>query len=341
MKLRIAVPAILAICALISQADNASAQWNMQPGPWSSGFAGPSRSRPGCGVGASAYFLMPFFDNNTAYVVVNDQETTQSSTDFEWNFQLAPAIWFGFVNEYGSGVRARYFHFDHSSKTLNVAGSDQTINAPPSLDQPGDNSFVSPGVLGTMTGGDQLTFRSGLQLNTGDVEFTYEYQAGPLALLFSGGGRYQRLAQSYDALLTNNVTPGDSEVQRLISESEFNGGGPTVAMQGRWEAGAGWAVFGMLRGALLVGSADRDTTFTQVVIGQFAQNVATQTSTSTTKLLPTAELELGIEYGGGQYSPWLIRGALVNQTYFGAGTAANDSGNLSLFGAQLSVGVAY
>lgn len=344
MQPRIALLAVFTLFGLISAAEPATAQYYMP------GYPPQGRPAPGCGAGASFYYLMPFFDNNTAYITVNEAETTQKSTDFEWNFVPAGAIWFGMVNEYGSGVRARYFHFDNSSNTLSLNQSAQTVTAPPSLNQPGGNAFVSPGVLGTQTlTGDKMTFDSDLQVNTADIEFVYEWSAGPLGLLFSGGGRAQRISQTYLAVLTNTFDGGggmiSTELQRLESTNEFNGGGPTVAVQGRWDAGAGWSVFGMMRGALLVGQANRDTGYRQVVVDPnfgFDTDVTTQTSASATKLLPVTEIELGVEYGWcGNNSQWVIRSALVNQTFFGAGTPANDEGNLSLFGLQFTIGCAY
>jgi hypothetical protein len=346
---RIALPAILALCGLLSATPQAAAQSfnGMTYGPNNWWTGGNQRiGSPTCGAGASAYYLMPFLQNNTAYVVVNGADTTQTNTDFTWNFQFAGAAWLGWVNEYGSGVRARVFHFDNDSNKLNISqGGTGSITAPASLGVPGGFAFGSPGILGTIFGGDQLSFQSGLQIDAADVEFTSEWQAGGLDVLLSGGGRYLRLAQSYHAMLANNAPTGATETQNLDANSEFNGGGPTVAVQGRWNAGGGWAVFGMARGALLVGSTNRTITFHQVVVdpvGGLSQNNLAQTSSSGMQLLPVSELELGLEYGwGNRFRQCLLRGALVNQTYFGAGNASSGDGNLSLFGFQLTAGCCY
>jgi len=53
-----------------------------------------------------------------------------------------------------------------------------------------------------------------------------------------------------------------------------------------------------------------------------------------------AELELGVQYGtnlGPTYG--FIRGAVVSQTYFGAGSPSQSDGNLGLFGGQFTIGL--
>jgi len=59
-------------------------------------------------------------------------------------------------------------------------------------------------------------------------------------------------------------------------------------------------------------------------------------------VLPVVEIELGVQYQ--IHSDWgnpFVRAGIVNQTYFGAGNAASREGNLSLFGAQVSLGATF
>ena len=96
-----------------------------------------------------------------------------------------------------------------------------------------------------------------------------------------------------------------------------------------------------------IGASNRFTDFFQQVKdpgnnvgGSF--RFASEVGSSSSDVLPMAELELGAEYGqqagNGRY---FFRSALVNQTYFNGGNASSDDGTLALFGLQLSVGVTY
>ena len=63
-------------------------------------------------------------------------------------------------------------------------------------------------------------------------------------------------------------------------------------------------------------------------------------SASHNTTIPTSEIELGLEYGRpfrGRYM--FLRAAAVDQTYFGLGSASSNTGNLSLIGSQISVGL--
>src|SRR5581483_8477385 len=308
-------------------------------------------------AGATLYFLKPYFQNNVAFSTttgIGTASPTQTNTDFDWNLGLAPAFWLGWASSSGLGVRGRYFNFDHSSGTQ-VAGlapglaASTTIDPAPGLNpQPGGFNFRSPGVvLGGGLGTDALEFSSNLSLMVFDAEATYDWRAGKLAVLLTVGGRYLQLDQSYSAILRNTGAAA-TELQRLDLDRTFEGGGPTASMQARVDLGwTGLALFGLVRGSMLVGSTRQDSTFNRAVtdpgglVGG-SQNVTARRTGSSSSTLPVAELELGLEYGRtfGRYRPFL-RAAVVNQTYFDAGNASGAGGNLSLFGGQLSLGVNY
>lgn len=303
--------------------------------------------RAGLFGGASLYLVRPYFENNAAFVSTtgtNVAAVTTTTNEFDWNFQAAPAIWLGWAFGNGVAARARYFHFNQSSNSSNAtltaaqAINGNLITAP--LTVAGGAQFGAPSttLLG-LAGQDNLAFRSGLEIDSVDVETTFEWQTGQWFFVLSTGGRYLRLTQSYDATLNN--PGGATERQRLSSVNRFNGGGPTVAAEARWDLGPSrWSLFGLLRGSLLVGQVDNDVLFTDVSPGVFA--ISSQASSSLTRLLPVTELELGVEYGSQwRGTNYFLRTAVVNQVYFDAGNASNQDGNLSLFGMQFSLGVNY
>ena len=58
------------------------------------------------------------------------------------------------------------------------------------------------------------------------------------------------------------------------------------------------------------------------------------------RLLPALSMRVAARQGI-EPARLFVRGAAVNQTYFHAGSASGREGNLSLFGAQVSVGLNY
>ena len=152
------------------------------------------------------------------------------------------------------------------------------------------------------------------------------------------------MEQNYTATLANDAARA-SERQTLTFDHDFNGGGPTLALQANYQI-ARLSLFGSVRGSLLVGQTTSRLNFTQTVtdpagafFGIVQSNNPSARRTDDT-LLPVLELELGLEYAltAGRYRTFL-RGAVVNQTYFDAGSASSTEGDLGLFGAQFSLGV--
>lgn len=330
-------------------------------------------------AGAAAYYLSPYFGSgsNPAYTVTTTSpggNVTQNTQDFDWNFQVAPAFWVGWTSGDGLGLRGRYFQFNHGSDDANISNSSaNTTITPPSKLQIGAPAtvvlagtpvaaagvFGSPGLMNTFNTirgfpltTDSLTFSSNLNIQAADLEVTFAMANGPWDFLLSSGGRYLHLRQGYAASLTNSTNftafggpPDAREVQSLSNRRTFDGGGPTVALQGNYRLGAGGlSLFGLVRGALLVGHTDEDRTFNQIFSSSlgavFGTSINRTASSSHTTVLPVLELELGVEYARrmGRFNPF-VRAAVVNQAYFNAGSASGGNETLGLFGGQLSLGL--
>jgi hypothetical protein len=105
------------------------------------------------------------------------------------------------------------------------------------------------------------------------------------------------------------------------------------------------AFYGDLRGSLLVGTTHTSRNFAEVIndptglVG--GSSLANPTAfSSRDTVLPVLEAELGVQYSIGRgRNLFFIRMGVVDQTYFGAGSAALTGGNLSLFGAQITTGI--
>jgi len=311
--------------------------------------------------GASLYLLKPYFESNTAYSTTSGIGTTHPSrteTDFNWDFDAAPAVFLGIVSPSGRGVRAGWFHFDESSTpqhtglTPGLATSSFIDPAPGVTGLPGA-VFASPGaLLSAGAGKDVLDFSSSLKVHSLDLEAMQDWHFGCFSLLVSGGGRYLEVSQEYSANLRNSaVFPGvgsASELQHLDFAQRFQGGGPTLAAEGRWQVrNSGLSLFANARASLLVGTAHQSNNLVVMVndpagvVGGSAA-VASSADSHPERVLPVTEIELGFEYRRcvGRAEPF-FRAAVVDKTYFDAGNASRQDGNLSLFGAQFTFGVKY
>jgi len=324
--------------------------------------------------GASLYYLKPYFNNNTALTTVTGVGTPnpfRTDENFTWNYNACPAVWLGWVSESGLGVRGRFFDFDQSSNSLSASRSPsntgEVIAAPSGLALTGPlnnpagaggaavfgPAFGSPGIImGAGFGQDQLTFNSNLKINVVDVEATQDWQTGQLWLQVSGGGRYLHSSQDYTATLLNQADVGGgataSESQRLQLGHNFNGGGITTALSVRRFLGdTGMALYGSVRGSMLVGISHENLSFTQIivdptgVVGGNQNNIQGGTNSKDT-LLPVTELEAGVEYTyrAGKLNPF-FRVAAVDQTYYNLGSSTQTAGNLTLFGVQFTAGLNY
>jgi hypothetical protein len=336
--------------------------------PWDSGAQESAPAHEFTG-GGTFYFLRPYLQNNTAFVTTFNPGQPNSqviSESFHWDFQPAFAAWIGWTGESGLGVRARYFEFSDNSETASLnngitpAPQTQTTITPPLPNflplSTGGAAFGSPGtLLNTGFGTDRLTFGSDLRIETVDLELTYRLDSCCGLFQLFGGGRYLNLAQGYHATLFNNGGGAPiSEIQSFDASRSFQGGGPTLGAQWNFPIhGTGLSVYANARGSLLVGSSKENVSFSQTIndpnglipghmVPPAVLQINPMSSRTSDCVIPIAEVELGFEYCHqlGR-SELFFRGAAVSQTYFDAGNASQSTGNLSLFGVQWTLGLAY
>lgn len=299
---------------------------------------------------------------------------------FGWSMQPAFDVWLEAVSPSGIGLRARYFHLDGGSNDLflnvpstqyNSANGTSVIavtptpylfNSPPGT-VPQQNPALaglfggpSPFVVnfpGAPTSVDRFTFTSYLRLDAVDLEATGSYQSTMLTLSGGIGGRYFHMSQDYNASLINSDGLGASLTESLQSSRTFQGGGPTISGQISWHPILpNLSLYAAGRCSLVVGQTTQTTTGDRTLndpTGAF-NPIGAPTSTSnsfripssTADTIPITELELGMEYAVFLKSSVLsFRGAVVDQTYFGAGNASRQDGNLSLLGFKVSGGIRY
>ncbi len=319
--------------------------------------------RPGFTAGASLYLLQPYMPNNVAFATTTGLGTpgpATTATDFNWSFKPAFDIWAGINLGDGFGIRARWFHLDGSSETMfasNGPGTTTTGIAPsPNLPTlPGGATFGSPGLLlNSGVGKDLLSFTSSLRIDAVDGEATYDWQTDRWAFQVGGGGRYLTMSQSYNAKLINNPHDGVTlETQNLNYIHNFSGGGTTIDFLALMRVGqTNLSLYASGRESLLVGKSTEQINYVQVVDdprgltngGAFPFHSMNNpsSSNSTYNLLSVTEIELGLEYGRNWgRTHCFVRAGVVNQVYFGAGSASRMDGDLGLFGGRFVVGLNY
>lgn len=309
-------------------------------------------------AGAGVYIMKPYFQNNPAFFTQTFASTGVPGTfsaqflttqyDFSWGLNAAPLIWLGYVSECGLGVRARWWLFDQRSATSAVSDPNTTVisASPAGLSIAALGPILFPVEL---IGNSPLFAASNLKLDVWDFEATGETGVGRWILLFCGGFRYAHLSQNYDALHTSRrrffgIVPFDI-VDDLSAGHNFNGAGPTIAIEARRPVGnSGLSLFANLRGSMLFGQSKQQvnqTTITQT--GDLAPIVVTASAESVRDtVLPVAELEMGVEYSRNWSAvrPFL-RSGLVAQTWFDAGSASNLDGNLGFLGLSVTAGLNY
>jgi hypothetical protein len=173
--------------------------------------------------------------------------------------------------------------------------------------------------------------------------------------LFSGGVRYAHLSQNFDArLVSHDFGP---EIDLLRSGHNFSGAGPTLALEARRPIGnTRFAIYGDVRGSLLFGEASQRVYLLNTFQGPFGPiTYSSQVRWNHDTFLPVGEMELGAEYsqlfgGVGNVLRQLhgkpplsafIRTGLVAHSWFGAGSASSDGGNLGFLGLEVTAGLDY
>jgi hypothetical protein len=307
-------------------------------------------------AGAGVYIIKPFFQNNPAFFTERFTELgnfslqiSMNQQDFSWGLDAAPVVWLGYVSECGLGVRARWWLFDQRSAASVVKDPFTTISSPSQAGVlfPPPGTRFGPNFIENPT----LFVSSNLKLDVWDFEATRETEVGRWGLLFSAGFRYAHLSQHFAGLMASESSffgfPNliTREVDSLSAGHNFNGAGPTIAIEARRPlSNSGLSLFANLRGAMLFGQSKQQVDQPSIAqTGTMAPGADTTIATAIRDtVLPVAELEMGAQYSRnwGNVRPF-VRTGLVAQTWFGAGSASDLAGNLGFLGLSVTAGLTY
>lgn len=283
-------------------------------------------------LGFEFTFLKPHFDSNPAYTLTeSDGISTEISTVQEqgFNTQLAPRIWLEMLQPGSLGLRASWWQFDNSARTL-----DQS---PPAN---GFGRVSSPAFgaidLSTTVPGSNLTTDAGLRAYTFDLEGTTATHFGDWGCIASAGLRYANLEQSYRSSLTSatGLTQGTIDFRHVS-----RGIGPTMAARLQRPLTTRWSLFGQARGSLLYG--DSFSRFEAIEDQDLDVQLTTRQNTDRDDLLPIGELMVGLQWMPARMGAWnpYLHLAMEGQFWNAAGNSSSEIGNLGFYGFNLGLGV--
>ncbi len=307
-------------------------------------------------AGGGIYYIQPNFETNPAYGVSKTTGITSTfrQVDFTYGLDVAPLAWIGYLSDCGFGGRVRWFQYDQGS-SINV--SPQTGETITPADPLGIGGSLPSGLPSFSKTTDKLTFESGLAVNVWDFELMQHIACGQWDLLLAGGLRYAHVAQNFVAA-TNATVFGPLEAKvrpEIRSGHNFNGAGPTVALDARRFLGhGGLALYANSRLSILFGSGEeiaQGFLFNPTTGALVAQAI---NSREQSDILPIGELEVGVEFGrdlDDNGSRAFVQLGLVGQVYWGGGNAANvesiftqgadGTNNFGFVGLVLRAGLTY
>jgi hypothetical protein len=292
----------------------------------------PGCYQGGCFAWAGLYFLQPITLANkfTALSIntQNSQGTVLSSqgVEFDYEFEAAPQVIFGYQFCDGLAARARYWHFEETVH--------HDVTVPGSPDENGSTIFLSPGgpfqtPFVEVPAGNTLFTSDRLQVDVLDLELSQEVSFWRCSLVYTGGLRLARIRQSYSAH-TDIDTGGPTLNETATSTDTTEGLGPTISYEFRRPLCPGLSLYHSSRVAVLFGHESLHGATTGS--GPGFEVDAIQITSSRREFIPMGELEVGLE-GCADIQRWHFLAQVT-----GVGMAYGD---LGFGGFNVRLGVQY
>ncbi len=289
---------------------------------------------------------------------------TFSAANLHYAVNFGPRVSLGVVGPDGWGVRGDWWRLDEATRTVVLTSTDATLrrldSSVPVFGVPG---FTSPGPVAQQLKifNDQLAADNRVLLQVADLEAFRNFRRDDWALLVGGGVRYGYLSQAYRAFRSNSGTAkSGTTTTNLLRDSDlvttgrnFGGVGPTGVVELRRRLGAsGFSLYGAARGSVLFGGTRQQSFQRTVVSQQVTVGTAAPKTTTTSTLfqgtrvgdetIPMGDFEVGVNWTRPAWGMLVfVQAGVVDQTWFGSGTATSESGNLGVFGMRFTAGVSY
>ena len=264
-------------------------------------------TKSGWFAGYEAVIVQQFNSHNTAFVVMDTgviPGTSNTTVDFDWEMEFSNRLELGYLNSCKNlGFRTRYWAFDSNASA--ASGPTQEASLAFASDP---DLYHQPGF------GIPITVAAQSELDVIDFEAISKRGIWGNELTLGAGLRYAGVDHHSVAIRTDNN-------DRMVYDSQFDGVGPTIALESRrpfGNSGIGFLVG--TRGSVLFGTSDLIVTMDDDSDGVLNDQFD---SLDRTRFMSTAELNLGLDYrrrvGRGQLD---LGVGLESQLWFGGGTPA-------------------
>ena len=296
-----------------------------------------SYERLGIVFGAAAVFLKPAFDTDTAFLTEDQTggSTVTTSNDFSYNYQTAPRINLGLIDNEGLSAQVRWFQLEDNSSAGAISPSNFIFYNGLST------KTATGGIRAGGQAGDFINTSSSLKLYTIDLDLSQELNFERWQTTFGGGYRHASVSQSYHAEGIASGAAVSSDVGH-----RFDGNGLVVFGEARRPLGlfdrrtkgtSSLSLISSMKYSALWGnskySAEDNTPGPTTAIAQ----------TDSKKSMSIAEIQIGMQADFVLQTGALVwvRAAWDGMWWNGAGSAASQTGDLSLLGGSISIGLDY
>ena len=274
-------------------------------------------------------YLEAAFQNNSAITQFNstpDRASFASAESFDFDFETAPRVRFGFESKLGPGVEFDYFQYDQNSDVVSFT-SNGLNSGQLSSGLFGPSSLTT---LEAVNAGETLAATAGIDLETFSVSFFKEIKFPISRLNGMFGFQYASIFQTLEGQLTD---AGGNVIGSLRSTSDLRAYGPKFRLEYYRPIGHTKLEFiTKVGGGVLFGNRDQIISNTGLpAVNRFSSN----------ELAVTGDFYGGVQYkqNTAENRGYYIRLGTTHQTWIGGGTAVNAQENFGLRGFVFEVGI--
>lgn len=263
-------------------------------------------------------FARPSFTDASNFGIYDAPQDLSTAGSFDYDYELAPRVWLGYVGPDGRGVRARYWQFEHSGRARSLTQTDPNIFY--------GADWIHPwGMITAMTTGvgDVMNITNSLKAQALDLEVTQTLNFCRAEIMLGAGLRYALLEKEFDA-----VIPG---VDFLTARHDFEGVGPTISMDVRLpiDCYGCWSLYGGCRYSILFGES-----------WAYGENGSDPFNYTLDEVLSIGEIEIGVEWtrSVSRWGLFVVRAGYEGQVWYEAGSPSNVGGDLGFEGINVKLG---
>lgn len=248
---------------------------------------GYNRRPPGLYAGFSFVFAKPHYKESFQATHIDLAAAQMNLIPFDFDFELAPRVWIGYLGPQDRGFQFQYWLYDHDGNSLTEVADAGNVYGAQTV------TVVIPAAISTVNPGDVLHVTNALRFETFDLEGVKRYYLGDSRFLVSGGLRGASVEQNYLA----TVSTSGFKTQSLRTFRTFEGVGPTIGALALVPSGMPHVEFvGQFRAALLYGekSLGRELSPAQPISGTMAPDLSGVLLDSADEVFGGGGVELGL-----------------------------------------------